>query len=425
MSSGTSMELLLPQSLDKLEVYACQKLRELPILPPSLVSLQIRDVWLTKLPMIGNISSHSIESKSSKLIDISVTDCPYLTSLEGSLLEQELHMGALCVLKVDDCTHLESASIPFEEMHELRELRIGECPKLRTTRDAKDKLVLSSLRELTIARCDDLEPPLLGSLELLVNLSTLVLQNCSSLVSLPSADVFKNLSSLWHMDIEGCENLSSFGGLGSLSSLIWFGIAGCNKLAEAAESSLTRVASGSGSGGEEEHLMEPCRSLQITSLSIDLPSLLLLEPFKSLCHTESFTINNGSEMESLPEQWLLQIRRSLHLLHIHEADSLKSLPLSMQDLCSLQYLSLTGARELQSLPYLPSSLKRLILPRCHPDLEKKVTKHGSPEWNKIAHIPYAQIGDWSFVLGKQYSVEAFTKLSSSEFERLSSKPSLQ
>ncbi|XP_071675906.1 disease resistance protein RGA2-like [Lolium perenne] len=404
VSSSTSTELLLPQSLHTLQVSGCQNLRELPILPASLGYFSIQDVWLTKLPMIGKISSQGIESKSSNLTNIFVMGCPYLTSLKGSLLEQKLYMGALRVLRIEDCTQLESASIPFEEMKELELLTIYRCPKLRMLRDAKDMLMPPSLRELTIAFCGDMEVPLFGPGQLLTNLSDLKLENCSSLVSLPSADVFRSLGSLQYMYIEGCENLSSLGGLGSLPSRIRLSISECNKLAQAAESSLTRVTCGSGSGGEEEHL-EPNSSLQIHSLNIDLPSLLLVEPLQSLCHTEDLRISNGSEMESLPERWLLQNRRSLQHVSIY-ADSLKSLPPSMQDLCTLEDLDLRGAGQLQSLPHLPSSLKKLDLSGCHPELEKKITEHGSPEWNKIAHVPFVRIGDMYFVMGKKSSQEA-------------------
>uniref|UniRef100_A0A453JLW1 NB-ARC domain-containing protein n=2 Tax=Aegilops tauschii subsp. strangulata TaxID=200361 RepID=A0A453JLW1_AEGTS len=418
MSKSSSMELLLPQSLNTLEVSKCQELRELPLLPPSLISLKIQDVWLTKFPIIGKVSSESIESKSSKLIDVTVTSCAHLTSLEGSLLEQKLYMGTLRVLTIVDCKHLESASIPFEEMKQLKELAVMQCPKLRTMRDAKDKLVPSSLRELAIGGCGDLEIPLLGSLQLLTNLSRLELQNCSSLLSLPSADVFKSLRSLQNIYVMRCENISSLGGLGSLSSLQHLAISNCNKLTEAGSSLL------SGSGDAEEHLVEPGNSLRISSLSFDLPSLLLHEPLKSLCHTEYLFINGCSETKSLPERWLLQNRSSLRHLSILKAESLESLPPSMQDLCSLKSLDLDGALLLRSLPYLPSSLKNLSIRECHPDLEKKITKHGSPELNKIAHIPDVTIGGWHFLMGKKFSREAYHKLSDSDRNRFMSESSL-
>ncbi|XBH74316.1 hypothetical protein VPH35_101291 [Triticum aestivum] len=352
-SSSSSTELLLPQSLKSLDVIECQKLRELPILPPSLESLLIKDVGLTKLASIGKISSESIEPRSSKLDFITVTKCPCLTSLEGSLLEQKLYMRTLSVLRLVDCVHLESASIPFEEMRELKELKIMECPKLRMIRDAKDMHLPLSLRNLAIS-CDYLEPPLLGSLQLLTNLL------------------------LTYVHIEGCENLSSLGGLGSLPSLFRLKIRRCSTLAKAGSSSLNRVASGSGG-------VEPGSSLQIRTIQIDLP--LLLEPLKSLCHTEKLDIMNGSEMESLPEQWLLQNLQSLCCLYISGACDLKSFPPRMKDLCFLENFALLGAGQLQSLPSLPSSLKCFDLIECHPELEKKITKHGSPERKKNCPHP--------------------------------------
>ncbi|XP_071675912.1 putative disease resistance protein RGA1 isoform X2 [Lolium perenne] len=357
ISSSSSTELVLPQGLVSLVIFECQKLTELPILPPSLVSLEIKGVWLTKLPMIGKISSESIKSKSSKLTEIIITGCPCLASLEGSLLEQKLNMGALHVPNDDDCIRPRSASIPFDEMKEL--------------------LVLGSLQQLT-------------------NLSMLKLQNCSSLVSLPSADVFKSLRSLKIVNIAGCKNLSSLGGLGLLSSLLLLGIIGCSKLAEAAQSLVTR-------GDEEAYLVEPSKSLQITTLHIDLPSLLLVEPLKSLCRTEKLRISGVSAMDRLPDRWLLQNRPALQHLVIYKSNSLKSIPPSMQDLCSLETLCLFDVGQLQSLAYLPSSLKVLFVSGCHPDLEKKITKHGTSEWNKIAHIPDVIVGGQNFVMGQKSS----------------------
>ncbi|KAM0880065.1 hypothetical protein ACQ4PT_033812 [Festuca glaucescens] len=161
MSSSSSMDLLLPQSLYTLEVTACRQLMELPMLPLDLVVLKIHHVRVKKLPMIGKVSGEIIESKPSKLACVSVSRCRYLTSLEGSLLEQKLYMGTVQVLTVDDCIHLESISIPFEEMKELQELTVRGCPKLRTLTDAKDMLAPSSLNKLTIAFCGDVELPLL------------------------------------------------------------------------------------------------------------------------------------------------------------------------------------------------------------------------------------------------------------------------
>jgi hypothetical protein len=77
MSSSSSMDLLLPQSLYTLELTACRKLTELPMLPLDLVVLKIHHVRVKKLPMIGKISGEIIESKPSKLACVSVSRCPY------------------------------------------------------------------------------------------------------------------------------------------------------------------------------------------------------------------------------------------------------------------------------------------------------------------------------------------------------------
>lgn len=401
MSSRSSMELL-PPNLHTLEVKQCQELRELPILPPSLVTLHIEGTRLTTLPMMGKTSS---ENTPSQLVRISVIDCPFLTSLEGSLFEQKLYIGTLLYLRIKNCILLESAFLPFEEMYKLEELCIQRCPKLRTMRDAKSKLLPSSLRILTMGQCGDLELPLLGSLKRLTNLFSLRLDNCSLLESLPSAEVFNtSLKSLRDLHLLGCENLSSLGGLGSLE---WLEISKCSKLVVAGLSLAADV-----SGAEEEHLVKPSRSQQIDMLHIDSPSLLLAEPLnaeplKSLCHTHRVTIED-EEMKSLPEGWLLQNHASLRHLVIMKARSLESLPPSMPGLSSLQRLAIFGAKQLQSLPDLPSSLQNLLIWGCHPDLEKKIRELASPERNNICHIHHVGIGTSTAPLSSSLASNCFS-----------------
>ena len=387
MSSTSYMELLLPSSLETLVVKHCQGLRELPILPSSLVYLKIIDVGLTKLPVIGTFCNETIETKSSKCLDIQVCSCPSLTSLEGSLIDQKEYSKIFRDIHISNCGHLQSLSSTFEQMNGLRRLYIQSCPMLTILRDTEDKLLPSSLTDLTIWDCGDMERPLLGSLQQLTNLSSLQLIHCSRLVSLPSADVFKNLRSLKDIYIANCENLSSLGGLGSIPSLCLLSIASCSYLEEAVSSPRPE-----GSASEDDHLVLHKNSLTINELKIDLPSLLLVEPLKNLCHTRKLEIEDGTEMESLPEQWLLQNKSSLQYLSICKAESLESLQPCMQDLSSLEQLHLFGARKLRSLPYLPSSLQYLGIKECDSELEEKSRENGSPEWNKISIIPRVQIG---------------------------------
>ncbi|CAL5097896.1 unnamed protein product [Urochloa decumbens] len=413
MFSSSCMELFLPTSLDTLVVIGCQGLKRLPILPPSLAYLKIGNVGLTDLPMIGKLCNNSTQTMSSKWLDISITNCPCLTSLGNSILDQKQYLRMFRDLHISDCIHVESVPLTFVQMNGLRKLHIENCPKLRMPRDARNKLLPSSLKRLTMCNSGDLELPLLGSIQQLTNLSLMELRSCSNLVSLPSAEVFQSLKSLRTILIWRCENLSSLGGLGSAPSLSLLSISGCIYLAEARSSPMPGA-----SASEDDHLVVHTNSLQIERLEIDLPSLLLVEPLKSLCQTKKLYIRHASEMERLPEQWLLQNHSSLQYLMIHKADSLDSLPLTMQDLSSLEQVNLFGAGQLRSLPYFPSSLQYLGIEGCDSELEEKNREKGSPEWNKISHIPRVQIGNLYFILGKKCSKKTYKTLRFEDYNAL-------
>ncbi|XP_062202401.1 disease resistance protein RGA2-like isoform X2 [Phragmites australis] len=423
LSNISCIDSYLPPNLETLIVRRCKELTQLPILPPSLVHLEISKVGLTKLPRIGNLNGECIDTKPSKLLFVSVEECECLTSLERSLRLQMQYIRTIHVLRISDCKELESAPLSFEEMSELRELDIRNCPKLRTSSELEGKILPPSLENLTIKQFGDLEQSLIKSLHGLANLSELVLENCPGLVSLPSADVCKSLKSLKFMEIIRCENLSSFGGLGSLRSLIVLKISTCSKLTEVGLS-LTPHASApsaadSAAGIEEVNLVVPASSLQIDYLEVDLPYVLNIEPLKSLCHTKGLVIRDGMQMESLPEQWLLQNHKELRSLKVLSANSLESLPLGMRDLSSLNFLLLSGVEKLRSLPDLPSSLQWLHVMGCCPELETQIRVKDIPEWNKISHIPKVHIaavktvqsphifhGGYYFMYGKECSEEA-------------------
>uniref|UniRef100_A0A0D9XXQ4 NB-ARC domain-containing protein n=1 Tax=Leersia perrieri TaxID=77586 RepID=A0A0D9XXQ4_9ORYZ len=415
MPSTNEVKQFLPPSLETLTIKKCPELQLLAFVPSSLVSFEIEEVNWAKLPKIGKLCSEIDGKRLSKL-------------------REKQYTGALNELEIIDCSQLEFAPIPFDEMNGLSHLKLERCPKLSAPRGVGDRFLSSSLKFLSIESCGDLEVASLGSLHVqqITNLRELYLKYCSSLVSLPSAEVFsRSFTSLYSINIEGCENLSSLGGLGSLSSLSYLEIIRCAKLVEVGSSQTQHS-----SGGEEERLLDSDSksSLHITNLTIDLPPLLLVEPIRSLCHTEQLVIEDASEMQSLPDRWLLQNRQSLRSLWIWKAESLESLPPSIRDisslgeLClsdarqlrslpdlphSLQELTLDGADQLCSLPHLPSSLKvlqlsdvgqlkslpdlpssmeRLHISGCNSELKKKIAKYGSHERKKISHILQVQIG---------------------------------
>ncbi|RCV19229.1 hypothetical protein SETIT_3G367600v2 [Setaria italica] len=396
-SGDGRMELFLPPSLQKLYIQQCLKLEELPLLPPSLVRLDIQEVGLIRLPRIVKLHSSTDESISSKWLDIMVRSCQRLTSLEGSLFEQKQCIQVIREMSIINCMHLESAPFPFEETNELRKIHIENCPELRLLSGAEDKLPLPSLKTLAMGWCGDLELLLLESLQVFTNLSNLSLRNCSVVESLPSADVFANLTSLRIISLIGCRNLSSLGGLRSLPRLEDLEIVNCSKLAEAGLSLTFGV-----SGCEEER----GSFKQIKSIMIDHPALLLVEPVRSLCPTYRLQIRDGSEMLDAIEPWLLRNCTSLQYLWISKVN-LESLPLSISELSSLETLRLYNSDQLRSLPNVPSSLHTLHIYSCHSELRKKASERGSLEWNKICHIPYVFIGGYYFRKGEGISEESF------------------
>ncbi|TVU51349.1 hypothetical protein EJB05_02772, partial [Eragrostis curvula] len=351
VSSSSSMESYLPPSLHSLRVMECLKLKEIPLLPTSLVYLELKDVGLTKLPRIGKLHSEDVDGQQSCLTTIQVTLCTDLVSLDGSFLDQKQCLGGVRDL-----------SITWNLNLEMRMLGGG------------GEVILTSVTKLSLGLCGDLKLPLLVSLQYATNLSFLELYG-PDLVSLPSADVWSNLNSLRRLEIDGWGRPVSLGWLGSLPSLSYLSIARCCKLVEAARSSLTSDAS----GGEEEHLVV---LTQLDDLRIDFPSLLLVQPLKSLRHTRELRIEDASGTEGLPERWLLQNCASLQSLYISKAELL---PLSIRDLSSLQKLFLS-------------------------ELEKKIRGYGSPEQDKISHVPRAYIGEWRFIFGKECSMETYDEL---------------
>ncbi|KAG8048989.1 hypothetical protein GUJ93_ZPchr0009g1091 [Zizania palustris] len=392
VSNISCIDSYLPPHLDTLIVRHCKELKKLPILPPSLVHMEISKVGLIEFPRIGSLHGESIETKLSKLQYVSVEECESLTLLvEGSLLLQRHYIRTISVLRISDCKQLESAPL-FDEMSDIRELNIRSCPLLRASGEIEGKILSPSLKKLIIKQSGDLGHLLMKSLDGLTNLSELVVENCPGLLSLPSADVCTSLRSLKFLEIIGCENLSLFGGLGSLRSLISLKISSCSKLTAPHE------FDGAGAGAAvdddiiEEEIMEvPVSSLQIDYIEVDLPYVLNIEPLSSLCHTKGLVIGGGTQMESLPEQWLLQNHKELQSLKVLSASSLESLPLRMRDLRVLNFLLLSGAEKLRSLPDLPSSLQWLHVMGCHQELETQIRLKDSPEWNKIKNIPKVHI----------------------------------
>ncbi|KAL0920704.1 hypothetical protein M5K25_009866 [Dendrobium thyrsiflorum] len=134
--------------------------------------------------------------------------------------------------------------------------------------------------------------------------------------------------------------------------------------------------------------------LILSNLSITDPSLLLMEPLRSIASLKELTIMDNDEVVSFPneaEQWFLKVSSSLSHLDFSSMKSLESLPSSLESLSSLYTLCINNVPMLRELPNLPPSLQSLYILRCHPELKERYGEDGGSDRHKIAYIPQIYI----------------------------------
>ncbi|XP_020698138.2 putative disease resistance protein RGA3 [Dendrobium catenatum] len=229
----------------------------------------------------------------------------------------------------------------------LIQLELGNCPKLKELPSLPPKLkilIIANIGWKTLNFCSNSNPIPLQSLEV---------YDCPNIISLPLADEIARLAALRSLTIVNCPNLISLGRY------------------------------------REVETTNNCH-LMLNSLDISDPSVLLMEPLRSIASLKKLTIKENDEVVSFPnevEQWFLTVRSSLSELTIPNLKTLKSLPSTFESLSSLQYLRISGVPMLRELPNLPPSLKCLSIERCHQELKERYGKDGGSDRHKIAHIP--------------------------------------
>ncbi|KAI4979079.1 hypothetical protein ZWY2020_015832 [Hordeum vulgare] len=384
---GQSSADSFPQNLKTLVVEGCQRLRKLPLLPLTLMQLEINNVGLDILPRIvvhhGNIGP---EAMPPKLVSVIISNCSNLTTLAESFLLQEHYICTLRILKIVDCKKLIHAPLSFGSMNGLTEFRIGSCYSLRMMEKVDGGLLPCTLKELSMVQCGDLQLPLLNSLVGLTNLTSLSLCNCSRVKSLPSSEVFRSLTALREMVVTNCIFLSSLGGLGALSYLSWLEITDCDQLQVAAE-----IGEMDG-----DSLVEV--SLKVYTLWIHTTFMLKMEPLSRLCSTTNLIISVGCG--TISQQWMRQNRRSLETLEILKPEIM----LWLKGFHSLKRLEFDVVPCRLPFPYLPSSLESFIIRECDPEVAESWKKKESPEWEKISRIGHVRIGDTNYYLGQERRV---------------------
>ncbi|KAH0452271.1 hypothetical protein IEQ34_019570 [Dendrobium chrysotoxum] len=234
----------------------------------------------------------------------------------------------------------------------LIKLVLFDCPKLKELRSLPSKLKSLKIHKIgwtTLNFCSNSNP---------ITLESFAAVHCRNITSLPLADEIARLAALRYLTIENCPNLISLGRY------------------------------------REVETTNNCH-LILSDLRISDPSVLLMEPLRSIASLKNLTIEWNNELVSFPnetEQWFLKVRSSLSELNFSYLASLQCLPSSLESLSSLQKLHIgRGVLMLRELPNLPPSLECLSIWGRQSELFKRYRVDGGSDRHKIAHIRHISI----------------------------------
>ncbi|KAH0463571.1 hypothetical protein IEQ34_008153 [Dendrobium chrysotoxum] len=320
-----------------------------PISNLEKIELSICSEWET-LPPFGQFPF----LKSLKLLNM-----PKVKWLESKFnVNDKYHaFPSLEVLHISDLEALEDwfeAGVAAEDgclFPCLIKLALYNCPKLKELPSLPSKLKSLEIVRIgwtTLNFCSNSNP---------IPLETLNVCRCRKITSLLLADEIARLAALRYLTITKCPNLISLGRY------------------------------------REVETTNNCH-LILNYLRISDPSVLLMEPLRSIASLKELRIIDNDELVSFPneaEQWFLKVRSSLSQLHFMFLASLESLPSCLESLSSIQKLCIRGVPMLRELPNFPPNLERLTISGCHPELEERYGADGGSDRHKIAHIPHISI----------------------------------
>ncbi|KAJ4817687.1 Disease resistance protein RGA2 [Rhynchospora pubera] len=297
-----------------ISLLGCKNWSDLPELAylPLLKTLQIKDVGLVSISKLFKAASSRTEASSS-------SSSPRTSS-------------SLEILEIKYCQELKSIQLDgFKNMHSVKILIMGDCPNL-TISGANAELLPPKLEHLSIGPCENLEIPIINSLLNAYSLKYLSFENCTTITTLPSTDVFATLTVLTSLKIKSCTALESLGGLEAAPSLHSLTIFGCNQLIRVSSSQLQSNGYTNQVGTRNTNSMS-----MLKFLNIDTETLMSIKPLRKLTTVEEIKIVNASNAN--PWQDLEVTMRSLKRLYLCNATWVVSLP---RFLTSLQSLHICG-----------------------------------------------------------------------------------
>ncbi|CAO2827511.1 unnamed protein product [Amaranthus hypochondriacus] len=331
---ASSKEWTIFPSLEEFSIEDCPILIKTPKKFPFLKKLKVKNITSNQ-PLLDIMSE---SSNLTALDSLHIEMVSELTCLSPNLTE----CACLQSLKIIKCHSLTRLPEHLSKLSSLQVLKISRCPELVSIPSLND---LRLLRELEI--CNNIS--LRGDPKWMLNcksLEELWIYYCPKVKALPD---LKELSRLSNVCIVGMTSLI-------LEPPIWLYILPCLRTLHI--------------GGYEELSYFP-----------DISPLLTIAPLKIL------HVYGWEKLKGVPEQ--VQQFKALQKLIICEFRNIEELPDWIQDLSSLEVLSLIRCNKLQKLASTEAmerltKLQALTVRDC-PLLKENINPNGS-EYQKIAHV---------------------------------------
>ncbi|RWR91737.1 putative disease resistance protein RGA4 [Cinnamomum micranthum f. kanehirae] len=347
----------------KLDVRNCPKMVRLPHLLPSLKELIIVK---TDEMLLGSLANYT------SLVRLDIEGFPEVMHLPEEI--GPTHANNLHTLEIYDCPKLISISHQLKYLHSLEELRICQCPELVLpsldgSQEQQPCPPLNSLKKLEIWESCEKQRLLRGEGMIMTSLEELEITKCGNLESL----FFEGLQNLTSLDIEECPKVwSSPEWLRNLTSL--------KKLRGVVLDAMTSLT----------NPLENLKSLKDLSISSGPDMTDFPEWIGNLASLTALWFADCPSIRSLPES--LGNLASLTDLEIEGCPGIRSLPESFGNLLSLSNMDIAFCPALTELPkglQRLTNLRELRILEC-PDLKRRLCKNWK-EWKKVAHVPKISI----------------------------------